>query len=242
MQEPEPTRGQQQPLPKKTSVADDTQPGLPAIQAPAPQATQYFAYTQHMPPPPPNTQVNYKISPPSSGQAPYDYNRPYQPQTPMVHDYERARTTTQFPVQATTPLQQYKDYVKFRINYSSKQAARLRLLHNILQITILAGAAIVSVTVGFPEVPKWIPALVSGIVTLATAMTSYYKFGERSRDLYKSAEDMQQEYNWFKSKRGPYKNLDETQAFELLQDKVDVIKREQFQRSFAFEEQKDTQK
>jgi len=53
---------------------------------------------------------------------------------------------------------------------------------------------------------------------------------------------MQQEYNWFKSKRGPYKNMDDTEAFELIQDRVDQLRRDQFMRTFAFEEQKEEQK
>jgi hypothetical protein len=36
--------------------------------------------------------------------------------------------------------------------------------------------------------------------------------------------------------------MDESRAFELIQDKMDNLKHEQFMRTFAFEEQKEEQK
>jgi Protein of unknown function (DUF4231) len=114
------------------------------------------------------------------------------------------------------------------------------VVHNILQITILVGAALISISLGFPHTPSWFPPLIGGIVTIATALASYFKFGERSRDLYRSAEDMQRDYNWFKFHRGVYKGLSEPEAFELLQDRIEAFRREQFLRSLAFEEEKES--
>jgi hypothetical protein len=145
-------------------------------------------------------------------------------------------------LQASSPIEEYREYVKSRITHSFKKASRLRLIHNILQIIILVGAALVSISLGFPHAPSWFPPLISGVVTIATVIANYYKFGERGRDLYRSAEIMQQEYNWFKSERGPYKNMDEAEAYELLRDKMDALKHEQFQLTFAFEDQKESQK
>jgi len=118
----------------------------------------------------------------------------------------------------------------------------MRLMHNIFQVTILVGAALVSIIIGIHTVSPTIAAVISGVVTIATALANYYKFGEKSRDLFKSTEDIQQEYNWFKSQRGPYRKISEEQALIALQDRIDAIKREQFLRSFALEEQKDERK
>ncbi|HZR43979.1 MAG TPA: DUF4231 domain-containing protein [Ktedonobacteraceae bacterium] len=245
-----------------SSATDDTASNLPAIgkqiQPTLPLQQQNNTYqnssdpwewgnTQQFPPPPPNTQRDYRLPPfqPPSPSAPTDYERRPQP-TPIAYDYERPVNTVQYGLiqyaSPQTPLQQYKDYVKFRIQFSSQKALRLRWIHNILQTVILVGAALVSISIGFPHIPAWLPPLISGVVTIATAITSYYKFGERSRDLYRSAEDMQREYNWFKSKRGPYKTLTDEGAFELFQDKIDSLKREQFLRTYAFDEQKEEQK
>ena len=175
-----------------------------------------------VPPPPPPLPTH------GSGWSPFDYERP-----PVYGGLKDL-----YPHQS--PVQQYKNYVKFRITHASKKASMLRLIHNTLQFTILLGAALISISLGFPSTPPWFPPLLGGIVTIATAIANYYKFGERSRDLYRSAEDMQRDYNWFKSHRGVYKNLNDDEAFYLLQDRIDTFKREEFLRSFAFEEQKES--
>jgi Protein of unknown function (DUF4231) len=140
-----------------------------------------------------------------------------------------------------TKIQSYKDYIKRRMDLYAKKASKFRLAHNTALIIILVGAAIISITVSLTEIPKWIPILISGAVAITTALTNYYKLGERSRDLYRSVYDMEQEYNWFKFKRGPYKDLDSEVAFNILQDRIESLKRDQFQRTFAFEPQKEKQ-
>lgn len=157
---------------------------------------------------------------------------------PKLHLSEQSHTVY---LNASIEIQQYKDYVKLRIQYSSTKASRQRIMHTILQIIILVGAALVSISLGFPPIPSWLPPIISGMVTIAAAIANYFKFGERSRDLYRNAEDMQQEYNRFKSKRGAYKNLNELDSIESFQDGIDTLKREQFLRSFSFEGQKETQ-
>ena len=220
--------------------AGNTQPIFP----PPPPITQRDP--GFIPPVPPSgagpfdySQTTTKYSPmPPSGAGPFDYQQPVPVHSPAPYDYQRPIN----PYQHHSPVQQYKDYIKFRITHASKKASRLRLVHNILQITILLGAALISISIGFPHSPSWFPPLIGGIVTIATALASYYKFGERSRDLYRSAEDMQRDYNWFKSKRGVYKNLNEIEAFELLQDRIEAFRREDFLRTFSFEEQKEAPK
>jgi Protein of unknown function (DUF4231) len=194
---------------------------------PSPPPMPYGGYNN-------NQQRDPMISLPSYGQAPTDYElrNPLYSSPPPYYGVPSSQS----------PLQQYREYVKLRISFYSKNASKLRWIHNSLQAIILIGAALVSISIGFPDVPKWLPPLISGIVTIATVIANYYKFGDKSRDLYRSAEDTQQEYNMFKSKRGSYKNLSETDALELLQDKIDTIRREQFGRTFSFEDQKEMQK
>lgn len=191
---------------------------------------------QTFPPPPPDTQSSWDSIYPQ----PVSSN-PYAP-----HDFELrdlpSQTARSLPSNTFSPLQSFKEYVKSRIKYSSKKALRLRWIHNILQTIILVGAALVSISLGFPRIPSWLAPFISGIVTITTIIANYYKFGERSRDLYRSVEDIQREYNWFKLKRGSYKDLDEAKALVMFQDKIDVLKHEQFIRTFSFEKQEETQK
>jgi hypothetical protein len=178
---------------------------------------------QTVPSSPLDTQTNY-LQPPSG---PYDYEQKQKPPNSTL------------PRSAQTPLQAYKEYIKFRIRYDAKKGLWLKLAHNILQTIILIGAALISISIGFPHAPSWLPSLIGGIVTIATAIANYYKFGDQSQNCYRSAVDMQQEYNWFKSNRGPYKELGDMESFELFQDRIDALKREQFLHQSAFENQQE---
>ncbi|QBD76331.1 DUF4231 domain-containing protein [Ktedonosporobacter rubrisoli] len=138
-----------------------------------------------------------------------------------------------------TPVKIYQAHVLSLVRIYEKRSSMQKLIHHILQITIFVGAALVTVIVGIPEVPKLAPALLSGVVTIATALANYYKFGEHSRDLYLTSEDLAQEYNWFGTKRGPYKEKDAEVALELFMDRTETLIRKQTKRSFALGQQKE---
>jgi hypothetical protein len=138
-----------------------------------------------------------------------------------------------------TPPERYQEHVLSVIRSYDKQSANKKVIHHILQLTIFVGAALVTVIVGIPEVPKLLPALLSGIVTIATAIANYYKFGEHSRDLYLTSEDLAQEYNWFDTKRGQYKGKSAEAALELFMDRTETLIRKQTKHSFALEQQKE---
>jgi hypothetical protein len=89
--------------------------------------------------------------------------------------------------------------------------------------------------VGIPEVPKLLPTLLSSVVTIATAAANYYKFGGHSRDLYLTSEDLAQEYNWFNTRRGPYKGKNAEAALELFMDRTETLIRKQTKRFLALE-------
>ena len=136
----------------------------------------------------------------------------------------------------------YKEYVLLRIYSYDKQSSTMRVIHNLLQLIIFVGAATITVIVGIPEVPKIIPAILSGIITVATAVTGYYKFGEHSRNLYLTSESLALEYNKFDSKREPYKGLDTEEALALFMDRVETSMHELTQRSLALEKLKEEAK
>jgi hypothetical protein len=138
----------------------------------------------------------------------------------------------------------YKRLVLSRVQVYIKQSLHNKMIHNILQLTIFIGAALVTVTVALPEIPKLIPIFLSALVTIATAIANYYKFGERARDLFLTAEGIGQECNWFESRRGPYKGLTSEEAFSQFMDRIENLIKAQTQRSFAFviEQPKEVQK
>lgn len=138
-----------------------------------------------------------------------------------------------------TPPERYQEHVLSVIRAYNKQSSNRKIIHHVLQITIFVGAALVTIMVGIPEVPKLVPALLSGIVTIATAIANYYKFGEHSRDLYLTSEDLSQEYNWFDTKRGPYKGKDAEAVLELFMDRTETMICKQTKSSFALEQRKE---
>lgn len=147
------------------------------------------------------------------------------------------------PVEAQTSAdemvaQQYKSHILSCIHSYEKQSRNRRIIHNILQLIIFIGAAVVTIIVGIQDIPKLFPALLSGGITIATAIANYYKFGERGRDLYLTAEDLAQEYNWFATKRGIYKDKEGKEAQDLFMDRTEAIIRKQTQRSFILEQLK----
>jgi hypothetical protein len=138
--------------------------------------------------------------------------------------------------------QDYKEYVILHIYSYDKQSARMSILHNILQLIIFIGAAVVTILIGITDVPKIIPAIISGIVTTATVIANYYKFGERSRTLYLTAEALALEYNRFDSKRGLYKDLGTEEALALFMDRVEALMKELTERTIALEKVKENAK
>jgi hypothetical protein len=93
-----------------------------------------------------------------------------------------------------------------------------------------------------PEVPKFIPAIISGIVTIATTVINYYKFGERSHDLLLASRDMALEYNRFTTKRGSYREIDTEQALSLFMDRMEALLYDQTECSQALEQLEEVQK
>jgi multidrug transporter EmrE-like cation transporter len=129
----------------------------------------------------------------------------------------------------------YKREVISRIQEYLKKSKQRKRLHNILQLTIFIGAALVPVTLAIPDIPKLVPALLGGIITIATAMVNYYKFGEHSRDYFLVAEELGLEHNRFDTMRGIYKNLSLDEAFPLFMDRVELIISDDTKRCFALE-------
>lgn len=137
--------------------------------------------------------------------------------------------------------QEYPLLVLSRIRTYQRQSSRMRVIHSILQITILIGAALVTVLVSI-ETPKFIPAIFSGVITIAAALESYFKFSERSRVIYLTAENMAQEYNWFITKQGPYQEISLDKFYNLFYDRIEALIRRKTQQTFALDQMQEKQK
>lgn len=140
------------------------------------------------------------------------------------------------------PPADYPAYALALIGRYYRRSRLSRRVHNGLQITIFAGAALITAALAIEGVPKFIPVLLSAIVALATALANFYKFGERSRALYLTAERIALEYNRFENGRGPYKDMDEQATLHLFMDRIEGILHEDTQHRFALEKSADEQR
>lgn len=134
---------------------------------------------------------------------------------------------------------QYIEDVKRCIKKYFKDSYHYKILHNITQLIVFTGAALVTIMIAIPEASRWIPAVISGIVSIAAAIANFYKFSERTIDLYLTAQDLQQELNKYILERKHYKNLDDKEATDLFIDRIETIMRDHTQRSLAIEKSND---
>jgi len=125
-----------------------------------------------------------------------------------------------YPDDSEGETKQYQEYTLSLIRLYEKQAFRDKIIHNILQLTVFIGATAATILISFSKI---LPAILTSIVTVATALANYYKFGEKSRVAQLIAEDLALEYNKFKTNRGIYKNRFKREALELFMDKVESM-------------------
>ena len=124
----------------------------------------------------------------------------------------------------------YKNYMRGQISHYYRNSDLNVVVHNTLQISILAGAAIVPFLLNIPDVPKLIPTIISGLVAVAAALATYYKFGERGRIDRQTAQELQQEYNRYDTERGDYKGKGPKEALDLFLDQTEQILNNHHQR------------
>jgi hypothetical protein len=136
----------------------------------------------------------------------------------------------------------FKEDVKSCIEEYTKESSIYKNVHYTIQFVIISGAAIVTTLIAIPATPHWAPAIISGVVSIAAATTSFYKFSERSLDLYVTAEAMQLEINRYITKRGQYKLLNQKDAFDLFMDQIETISREHTQKAFNIDKISDEEK
>ncbi len=67
---------------------------------------------------------------------------------------------------------EFKNHVRFKIQVYTKQAKKQQMLHDISQIIIFVGAALVPVFIGILRTLPWIPALMSAVVAVTTAIAN----------------------------------------------------------------------
>lgn len=115
-------------------------------------------------------------------------------------------------------------------------------VHTWLQFIIVAGAVVVPFLLNNTSVTKAIPTIISGVVAVAAALSTYFKFNERGFRRFIAFEEMTDELNSYDLHGGLYANLDEEKAFNLFFNRTMELKRKYNQNIFFYEVSKQNQK
>ena len=130
--------------------------------------------------------------------------------------------------------EEYKAFVASCIKERERELHIDRILYIGLQLIIIVGAAVVTIILSaIPAVPKLVPATISGIVTIATGITTLFKPNERCHILEESIGKMSLEYNHFHTGRQPYDNKPSEEAVHLFMDRTEDAMQEEIRRFHA---------
>lgn len=121
-------------------------------------------------------------------------------------------------------------------DYYSKQSARNKRWHQSLLVFTAVGAIAVPILLNIPEVPKWVPTILSGLVAAATAIENVYHFGDNWRNFRQTLEMLKRERALFDAGVGPYK--DPRVAFDRFVKTVEDLIAIETARYFPKEDQK----
>jgi hypothetical protein len=89
-------------------------------------------------------------------------------------------------------------------DYYSRKAARSKKWHQSLQVFVALSAVAIPVLLVIPEMPKIIPAIMSGLVAAATALENVYHFGDDWRNFRQTLESLKRERALYDAAAGPY--------------------------------------
>jgi hypothetical protein len=122
----------------------------------------------------------------------------------------------------TTKVEQYLNgRWQQQRDYYSKQSARNKQWHQNLLVFSTIGALIVPVLLNIAEVPKWVPTILSVLVSVALALENVYHYGENWRSFRQALEALKVQRVLFEASVDPY--VDPQTAFPLFVERCEDI-------------------
>jgi hypothetical protein len=104
-----------------------------------------------------------------------------------------------------------------------RQAHIAIYLHFFLQFIILLEATSLPFILNTPAIDKYIPTLISAVVAVATAISTFAKLGERASNLYLAGQSLRHERRSYEINSGPYKGLSTEEALSLFVQNIGDI-------------------
>ena len=123
----------------------------------------------------------------------------------------------------------YKNEIPLIIDEYKRESRRFRKIHNRLQWAVIIGSAIVTSTTGatiftnlvnVSYILKGSAAFCSLIVTITASFIGYFKYRERSNNLQKAADDIENEYEAIKLGTHTYLNKSRDEAMGIFADRI----------------------
>lgn len=105
--------------------------------------------------------------------------------------------------------------------YYSKQSARNKQWHQYLLVFSTIGALTVPVLLNIAEVPKWVPTILSVLVSIALALENVYHYGDNWRTFRQALEALKVERVLFEANVDPYS--DQHTAFPLFVERCEEV-------------------
>src|SRR5579884_3592589 len=135
---------------------------------------------------------------------------------------------TSSPHQHTEP---YLDQVLALFQRFEREAHWRRRAHSALQLFTFLAAAAATLLLGLSR--QLLPALLTGLVTIATVVTAFARFGEQAHTWEWMAEELANEYQRFQTREGFYRDRPTGETFVLFLDRVESLAGEKAQRHQA---------
>ena len=144
-----------------------------------------------------------------------------------------------------SPSELYKEDIYQTITQYRQEANHYRRIANLLQIFIIVGSVLITSATSaagfglYGDIFRWAALTISIVVAASAGLTGYFKFKERSINLQRTADAIEQEYKDVTLRRRSYKGKQTNEALELFTDRVEFLIEEQIMRQQQLEQPSD---
>ncbi len=169
----------------------------------------------------------------------------YENRQQIIREHEAQRKAEKERRKALSPSEIYREDIPQMITQYRQEANHYRRIANWLQIIIIVGSVLVTSATSaagfglFGDIFRWVAPIISIVVAASAGLTGYFKFKERSFNLQRTADAIEQEYKAVILGRGYYKGKQSNEALELFTDRVESLIEEQILRQQQLEQPSD---
>jgi Protein of unknown function (DUF4231) len=118
--------------------------------------------------------------------------------------------------EASSYFNVYRQHHDSTIRHFQSVAAMFLVMHATLQIMIFTGATFAAIIINFSDVPRFVPAIASGIVALSTAIVQFFQPFPNCRRYRLAAQKLQGESDFFYTGTDLYAELERKKAEETF--------------------------